>query len=205
MNRLRKYMTIMAIAGTILVTGVFCYMPFRELIKEVSNNTVSLKQEPSIGNSGMDAEELHENMTPASQNIESEIPAGNAKMHRTVLFALQQEDAQVSSYLWQSSEEICYVFLPGFAKDLPLQIEKISEGGSLFIGGQALEEGDVLTDIIPGEAYEFTLTNQEGEEIVSAPLLFLYSSDLPVLMLSTESKDFTNSEYITLLPRIKSS
>ena len=48
MDKLKKCMTIMAIAGTVLVTGVFCYLPFREMIKEAKKNTVSLEQEARV-------------------------------------------------------------------------------------------------------------------------------------------------------------
>ena len=40
MNKLKKCMTIMALVGTVLVTGVFCYMPFRETIREANKNIV---------------------------------------------------------------------------------------------------------------------------------------------------------------------
>ncbi len=204
MDKLKKCMTIMAIAGTVLVTGVFCYMPVREMIKEAKKNTVSLEQEATLGNSETPAEELRENMTQMSQNIDgseaqnianaeeinnkmAEIPTDNAVLHGAVLFTLQQEDEVLSVNLWQSNEDICYVFLPGFARDLPLQVEEVADGGSLTIGDQSLKEGDVLTDIVQEEAYACTLLDKEGTEIASVPLIFMYSSDLPVLSITTQS------------------
>ena len=67
MNRIRKGITIMAIAGTVLVTGVFCYMPFRELLKEKNKKTVSLQEETGIGTAENTAEELYKNMTNMSE------------------------------------------------------------------------------------------------------------------------------------------
>lgn len=186
MDKLKKCMTIMAIAGTVLVTGVFCYMPFREIMREAKKNTVSLEQEITLDNSEANTEELLENM--------AKIPTVNAETHRAVLFTLQQEKENLSTYLWQNSEGICYVFLPGFAKDLALQVEAVADGGSLRIGNQSLKEGDVLTDITQGEAYTFTLFNKEGVEVASAPLFFMYSSDLPVLSITTESESMEEIE-----------
>ena len=57
----------MAIAGTVLVTGVFCYMPFRELLKERNKKTVSLQEETGIGTAENTAEELYKNMTNMSE------------------------------------------------------------------------------------------------------------------------------------------
>ena len=209
MDKLKKCMTIMAIAGTILVTGVFCYLPFREMIKEAKKNTVSLEQEATLGDGEASAEELRENMTQMSQvdgaqslpendkegNDETaEMPAQNAELHRAVLFVLQQEDREITSYLWQNGEGICYVFLPGFAKGMDLQVVEVTEGGSLRIGSQSLKEGDVLTDFAQEEAYAFTLLDKDGAEIASAPLYFLYSSDLPVMSLATESETMEEIE-----------
>ena len=42
-------MTGMAILGTVLTTGLFCYMPFREILKEYNRKTASLQQEESLG------------------------------------------------------------------------------------------------------------------------------------------------------------
>lgn len=43
-------MSAMAILGMVLITGLFCYMPFREMIKEYNRKTASLRQEESLGN-----------------------------------------------------------------------------------------------------------------------------------------------------------
>ena len=44
MDKLKKCMTIMAIAGTVLVTGVFCYLPFREMIKEAKRTKLKVNK-----------------------------------------------------------------------------------------------------------------------------------------------------------------
>lgn len=51
----------------------------------------------------------------------------------------------------------------------------------------SFREGDVIREIPWEEAYEFVLRDKEGEELLHAPLIFMHSSNLPVLALSTES------------------
>lgn len=195
MDKLKKCMTIMAIVGTFLITGLFCYIPFREIVKEAKRNTVSLEQEEEPGSGGQTEAELQENMTQASQTTQTEKnPTENAEMHRAVLFSFQQGKESLGTYLWQNSEGICYVFLPGFARNVPLQVKEITGDGSLLIGTRKIQEGDVLTDIADKEAYEFTLLDKKGEKVTAAPLVFFYASDLPVLTLTTESETMESIE-----------
>lgn len=195
MDKLKKCMTVMAVAGTVLVTVVFCYMPFREIIKEAKKDTVSVGREETFGDTDTSAEDLHENMTRTSQNNEliqdvgaqQGMPAGE-EILRAVLFEVKQGSESFTTYLYKNIEGICYVFLPGFAKDAGLQVEALEDGGWITIGEQRLAEGDVLTGIAYEQAYEFVLYDKEGQVIENAPLFFMHSSQLPVISLQTESE-----------------
>lgn len=208
MERIRKWMTIMAIAGTVLVTAVFCYMPFREIIKDKNKKTASLEQEETIGDSGDSGEELKENMTQVSEES-SKIPAAGEKEPESSLaedsrsegtlgvsFEVKCGEDRLQTALWQNEEGICYVFLPGFAKEEGLQVDEIESGGYFTIGRQSFQRGDIIEGIAWEEAYEFALYNDENEQVLKAPLVFMHSSDLPVLALSTESEsmDFIHEE-----------
>ncbi len=196
MEKIKKFMTMVAVAGTVLVTAVFCYMPFRELLKEAKKNTVSVGEEETLGGTGDSAEDPQKNVTQASQKgagttknagATTTTPVEEDELLRTVLFEIQQGDEKLRTYLWQSREGACYVFLPGFAKEADLQVEEIEGKGQFTIGSQSFKEGDVLTDMVFGEAYEFVLYDKDGETVMAAPLFFMHSSDLPVLSLATES------------------
>lgn len=200
MERLRKWMTVMAIAGTVLVTAVFCYMPVREIIRENKKNTVSLEQEDTLGDAQDEAEELKDSMSEASEINEEEektlLPeeedkdadVNSIQSISSVMFEVKKGDQELCVSLWQNKEGICYVFLPGFAKEGSLQVEKIDDGGHITIGNQILHSGDMIEKISWEEAYEFTLYDKEEKQILSAPLIFIHSSDLPVLALTTDSE-----------------
>ncbi len=95
------------------------------------------------------------------------------------------EDMEVS--LWRSEKGICYFFLPGFARGKDLILEK-TQGMQVRIDGVEAARGDALCGITEGRAYELTLL--DGEEVLAkTSVIFMYSSDLPVLSLSTLSGD----------------
>lgn len=175
MEKIRKWMTIMAVIGTVLVTALFCYMPVREIIKESKKISISLKQEKTIGN-------------PEDVVKEAASIADTGRELSFVRFEISSDSEKVQTTIWQSKEGICYVFLPGFAKQEKVQIAKIEDKGYFTLGKQNFYEKDEFFDIAYEEAYEFTFYDKNGKTVLSAPLIFLYSSDLPVLMLSTKSE-----------------
>lgn len=227
MEKIKKWMTYLAIVGTVLVTALFCLMPFKDMIKEYWNKTVSMEAEETLGPVQAEAEQLYENMTDVSENEDdeqlqpgegkdgqsdgqtgnaqdgeavSDMPglgtdaaytayqdASGTEIH-AVSFSVSGSEGEVKTSLWMSNDGICYVFLPGFAKDMPVQIEEIEGGGSIRLGSRELAESDVIEAITYEEAYEFTLLDKEGAELLRTPLIFMYSADQPVLMLSTESE-----------------
>lgn len=199
MERIRKWMTAVAMIGTVLITGLFCYMPFREILKEYNRKTVSLQREESLGSAEDGAEALFDRMAGYA---EVEDPSEAESQHKSafgnpltdtqaelpvVTFAVKNEGTELRTCLWRSREGICYVFLPGFAREKELGVNEIQGGGTFTIGSESFREGDVIRKIAWEEAYEFVLRDRNGEELLRTPLVFMYSSYLPVLALSTES------------------
>ena len=75
MERIRKWMTILAITGTVLTTGLFCYMPFHEIIKENRGKTVSIGSGASFGDVEDEPLEPAERMP---QTASGKVPAESA-------------------------------------------------------------------------------------------------------------------------------
>ena len=189
MDRIRKWMTIAAIVGTVLVTAVFCYMPVREVIKEYKKNTVSMEKEHTIGTPEDSAESLYENMTNASESAgngavpgegiiqekSDVINAADKKEMGRIVFSFGDKGQKLQTALWVNEEDVGYVFLPGFAKGKPLQVTEIAGGDYFILGGQKIREGDVVENLSYEEAYAFTLIDKKGKAVAGIPLIFMYS------------------------------
>ncbi|MCI8355440.1 MAG: hypothetical protein HFI47_10250 [Lachnospiraceae bacterium] len=199
MERIRKWMTGMAILGTVLTTGLFCYMPFREILKEYNRKTASLQQEESLGNVEDKAEALFDRMADSAKDAgpseagkqegaSGDVLSDREAEHPSVSFIIKNGDGELRTSVWHSGEGICYVFLPGFAGEWELGVDEIQDGGTVMIGSESFHEGDVIREIRWEEAYEFVLRDGEGEELLHAPLIFMQSSAIPVLALFTESE-----------------
>ena len=87
---------------------------------------------------------------------------------------------------WMSGDGICYFFLPGFARGKGLVLAE-AEGGSIQIGDALIEEGDVLRGISEESVYTLSLPARNEDAPFQVRAVFLYSSELPVLCVSTLS------------------
>lgn len=207
MEKLKKVMTIMAIAGTLLVTGVFCYMPIRDILREKNREEISLSESQQAEETsasegqedapGMNAEPAEDESGETEGSLEAEggIAGDAAEVLQTeVLLSVESQQQDLSVSLWQSSDGTCYFFLPGFAREAEIRLEGVGEEtlfgnrkGSIILGETKIEAGDVLTDIIWGNIYEMYICEEADGEGVEVPVVFLCSSDLPVLNLITRS------------------
>ena len=219
MEKLKKWMTLLAIVGTVLVTAVFCLMPFKDAIKEYRKKTVSMDGEQTVGKGEDSAQELYENMTEMSENEANAENAVNPEKAETeekalgemtasgnvqnegktlyeVSFSVGAGETEKEITVWQNGEGICYVFLPGFAENLSIKVGEVADRGGIKLGSHILKEGDEIEDVLYEEAYAFSLLDKDGAEVFSAPLIFMHSSKLPVLFLSTQSgsMDLINSD-----------
>ena len=187
-KRAKTFLTVVCI----LLLGVLLVFPrVKDKINEYRIKNVSLKQEQPLGTQEemeeqrereKQKEKEDQSLLTAEQNVgdgrESELPK--------IFWRLEGDLSQIKFSLWQSESGICYFFLPGFAKGRGLVLEEAG-GGRVHIGGARLKEGDVLQDVSEKEAYELILYDRDGEQALKAPVIFMYSSDLPVLALTTYS------------------
>lgn len=94
--------------------------------------------------------------------------------------------------LWQSDAGTCYFFLPGFAKNTGL-ILKDSNHNNIYINDVQIAETDILRGISDEHPYTLSVMDPEGNSILCKSVIFMYSSSLPVMSLTTKSG---NLDYI---------
>lgn len=194
MELLRKWMTWAALAGTILVTAVFCYMPIHKIIRENNSKIISLKQEDTLGDAAEEPEKLLENMTHVSndavQDTQSKMQTEPVMTQElpAVVFSVETKGQKLPILLWKNEQGIYYVFLPGFAAaEARIRVGEIGDNGYFTVGSKRFSQGDVIADISYEEAYEFAVYDTNDSLVASGPLIFLCSSSLPVVSLTTES------------------
>ncbi len=184
-------------AGIALLAGLLVFPTVKDKINEYRQKDVSLEKAQTLG-AAEDVEKQRESEWSGEQEKGGGIAGVGQAAEKTdneeadmemageLFFALEDGGTEMKFSLWQSENGICYFFLPGFAKDKSLILEDAG-GGNVLIGNSRLKEGDVLRDISPEEAYGLTLYDGDGEVILEEPVIFMYSSDLPVLFLRTDS------------------
>lgn len=228
MEKLKKVMTIMAIAGTVLVTGLFCYMPIRDILRQQNKQEISLEEsganaviesaadekQPGRQESAAGSTEEAVSGTQNASGDESEAESGGAvfgegtedgsrspsgedaaeSLHTEVLLSVKSPEQELLVSLWQGSDGTCYFFLPGFAREGQISLEGVGEEtllgnrkGSIFLGDTEIQAGDILTDFVWDKTYEMRICEDEDAEGVTVPVVFMCSSDLPVLSLTTQS------------------
>ncbi len=193
----KQIKTFLITAGMLLLTALLILPKVKEKIEEYRKREISLGQEQPLGTQE-EVEEQRGREQHKEINGQSAAAAGlNADREEIkelpeIVWKPEKGSQKINFTLWQSENGICYFFLPGFAKNMGLVLDR-DGGGEVRIGDFKIKEGDVLRDISPGEAYEFTIYDRNGEPVWEAPLVFMYSSDLPVLALTTYSG---GTEYI---------
>lgn len=183
----------MVVTGILILLAMPVYTQIRDEAQRQRKKEISLAQDQAL--------EAGQEESPAGEGAhngnkkQEDTKAGTA--YRSIDDAVWEEiprivlapegigDIRVS--LWTGKDGICYFFLPGFARGKDLILEN-AQGMQVQLGGVEAVEGDEICDITEGRAYELILL--EGEEIlVETSVIFRYSSDLPVLSLSTLSGD----------------
>lgn len=109
-----------------------------------------------------------------------------------ITLSLNNDTSDFHVTLWQSDAGTCYFFLPGFARDMGL-ILKDNDHNTICINDVQIQETDVLLGISEETSYDLSVMDPEGNILLHRPLLFMYSSSLPVMALTTKSG---NLEYI---------
>ena len=129
----------------------------------------------------------------SKQMVETPLPEtvpGKSLPKVTLTLEDAAPDFQIT--LWQSDTGVCYFFLPGFAREKGLMLTD-HENNRVCINGIEIENTDVLRGILEDTSYELSLIAPEGDVVLRRQLFFMYSSDLPVMTLSTRSG---NMDYI---------
>lgn len=106
-----------------------------------------------------------------------------------------EEDPAFQVTLWQSDAGTCYFFLPGFARDMGL-ILKNSSNNNICINDVQITETDILRGISDEKTYALSVVDPEGNPILHKSVIFMYSSSLPVISLTTRSgnMDYINAD-----------
>lgn len=179
----KKFAMILALADIFLLVLLVGGPVLKGKIEEAGKREIYLEQEQSR------EEEQETGQEGEKAGAESHGQENRKSAHRElpeVLLALEGEGEQLRISLWQSNEGNCYFFLPGFAKGKGLILDS-APGGSVSIENKEIKEGDVLREISEEKVYELSVPGDDGTESLNAGLIFMYSSELPVLSLSTNS------------------
>ena len=176
MEENRKTLTWVSLAGVLILAMMIVYPGVMDRISEYRKEEISLAGEQKLS-----APQQGEAGTPQKLQTE-EMPE--------ILLSVEGENENTKVLLWQSEDGTGYFFLPGYARNRGLVLEK-ADGGSIQIGSRHVKEGDVLLDVAEEETYQITYLDRRGETVFSMPLVFLYSADLPVLSLTTKSGEMT--------------
>lgn len=206
MKKMRKIINAMAVAGAVVLMLMVCYLPLRDSIRELRRENVSLGNEIatetvegrleeeisySTEKDGSAAGQKDENTDGAAKDVVAGKQSGMPK----VVFQVENGGIDIEVSLWRSSDGSCYVFLPGFVDEKlanrevqsSISLASIEGNGSLQIGSQILHGGDVLSGLEWEAAYPMTIYDRQEQILVEAPLIFLHSSQLPVIVVETES------------------
>ncbi len=108
---------------------------------------------------------------------------------------LENEALGFQVTLWQSDTDICYFFLPGFARNKGLLLEN-KENNLIYINDTEVGGTDVLHGILEDTPYDLSVTDPDGNVIWRKKLYFMFSSSLPVMSLTTKSgnMDYINAD-----------
>ena len=196
MEENRKVMTWLALAGIVVLIMLVSYPVAKGILREHLSREVSLLQEETLE----EAEEIENELsteTSAEQTgtIQGSVEALQQENLPEIVLAVEKdgtENTEINVSLWRSEAGTGYFFLPGFAKGESLVLKK-AKGGSIRIGNAEVREGDRLVDVSEEKAYEMTYLGENGEAL-TMPLIFMYSSELPVLRLTTKSGDMETIE-----------
>lgn len=203
MGENKKAKKLIVIAGILILAALAVYPAVKRKINEYTMKDISLKQQQTLGSMeeiARQKESRQEENDKGNEEMAVQTEAACTNEFSKVLLRIEDGSQKMKISLWQGSSGVCYFFLPGFAEGMGLIVDKI-EGDSIQIGNAKLKQGDVFRDVLPEEAYEFAVYDEKGDTVLKAPVVFLYSSDLPVLSLTTFSgsmsmidKDKTNKE-----------
>lgn len=181
MEENKRLKTFLAAAGMIILTVLAGYPAVKEKIAEYRGRDISLGEETAAEGTGSikGKDRGEEDLQRKSfEEDERELPE--------VYLSLEEGPGEFQVSLWQDEAGVCYFFLPGFARGKDLILEE-ARGVRLRIGDALILEGDALRDISEGKSYDFSALDTDGNKVLDSSLIFMYSSNLPVLSIATDS------------------
>lgn len=179
MEENRRILTWLLLAGVLILALMLVYPGVSDRINEYRKEEVSLAGEQKLSTP-----------QPGEAGVPQRLQVGEMP---EILLAVEGGNGDTKVRLWQSEDGTGYFFLPGYARNRGLVLKE-ADGGSIQIGSRHVKEGDVLLDAAEEETYQMTYLNHKGETVFDMPLIFLYSSDLPVLSFTTKSGEMTAIE-----------
>ncbi len=193
MEENKKTLTALAAAGVLILVAVMAYPFVRDKIREYRQKDVSLAEEWEAGEEAEMGQSSDGRKTGDGESVLLEVEEETTCVGENipeVYFELEGGPENVRISLWQSGEGTCYFFLPGFAKGKKLLL-KGTGGGHIQIDGTGLYEGDGVRDILETKPYDFVWFDKSGKAALEASVVFMYSSSLPALFMTTASGETT--------------
>ena len=185
MEMTRRGALVLALINISLLFLLVGYPIVKEKIEEADREEIDLGQEED-SKGGQKTEEGQKQTADKRKTGRTEAAKSRISQLPEVSLTLEGEKGGFQVSMWQDEAGDCYFFLPGFARGKGLIVETVEEA-ALHIDGREVKEGDVLRQIAEEKTYELLLTDREGAGLLQSSLIFMYSSDLPVLCLSTDS------------------
>lgn len=132
-------------------------------------------------------EDIAQENDTSKQPVQTPLPETNpGEPLPEITLTLENESSDFQVTLWQSDTGICYFFLPGFARDKGLLIDS-AENNCIYINDLEVRKTDVLRNISEETSYDLSVRTPEGGIVLHKKLLFMFSSSLPVISLTTNS------------------
>lgn len=179
------------LAAAMAVLAVLLLLPtVKRFVAERGTSTVSLGESVTQQQGAKAAAESVVSMAVQNNSKEeteeiAEIPYEDMPSVTLRLETVSKEGMDIN--LWQSVDGTCYFFLPGYAERAKITLAD-ADGGYVRINGQIIREGDTIGNILWGNVYQAEIGSaKEDEDGVSVALVFMHSSELPVLAIDTES------------------
>lgn len=174
-------------AVSLLLLIIMGYLSLDDHLQENQKETVYLDQTPPPDHTEVPEDNAVTDITEPETDPGEPLPG--------ITLSLEDRAADFQVALWQSDTGICYFFLPGFAKDSGM-ILRVEGDNSIYINDMQIKETDILRGIFEEETYDLTVRNAQGDVTLHRSVVFMYSSSLPVMCLTTKSGnlDYINAD-----------
>lgn len=182
MERIKKIFIISAMTFTAAVTSLFLYMPFKNMLREMGKDQVSIEQEGEVIQ--IDASDQPE-ASEKAERYEAEIE-GN---YSDTVLSVSADGEKGHIRLWNNEEGQYYFFMPALAMSdtNEIQLDQCEGGGYAVIAGRRINEGDSIRDIVWDEEYTLQIYDRKDALQIDTTVIFMCAENLPAVYLETES------------------